>query len=186
MRRALALVVLVVASGCLRPPTALRGTFAPLTPRDALERGTVGERVRWGGKIVSVTPGKDSTCFEILSRPLDRQARPVDADDNFGRFVACASGFYDPAVYAPGREITVTGMVAEPMMRKVGEYEYRYPVVTAETVHLWPKRDYVRYEPWYDPWYDPWWGPPLWGWGARGFVTVPAQPRPRPPRPPRR
>jgi outer membrane lipoprotein len=181
MNRWLLLVALLVPSACARPPGGLRGSFAPVAPRDALERGSVGERVRWGGKIVSTNPGKDSTCFEILSKPLDRQARPVDTDETFGRFVACAAGFYDPAVYAPGREVTVVGTLAAPTSRQVGEYEYRYPVVQAETVHLWPRRrDYVVY----DPWHDPWWGPPFWGWGAGGIVAVPV-PRP-PPRPRRR
>jgi outer membrane lipoprotein len=168
-------VVLALAfltAGCARPPHVLRGSFAPLSPRDVQARGAVEERVRWGGKIVNTTPGKDQTCFEILSKPLDGAARPVDTDETYGRFVACAPGFYDPAVYAPGREVTVVGTVAEPMTRTVGDYEYKFPVVKAETVYLWRKREERMV--YYDPWDDPFWGPyPFWGWGGGGFVAVP-------------
>ena len=184
MRRCAHLLALpLFLAACARPPGALRGSFSPLTVRDAQARGAVGERVRWGGKIVNARPGKDATCFEIVSKPLDRQARPVEGDETLGRFVACAQGFYDPAVYEPGREVTVTGTLAEPMTRQVGEYEYRFPVVKAETVYLWPRRQERVVV--YDPWLDPFWGPD-WGWGVTGFVAVPVV-RPRPPAPqPRR
>ena len=184
MRRLACLFVLpLLLTACARPPGALRGSFAPITVRDAQTGNVVGQRVRWGGQIVSTKPGKDVTCFEIVSKPPDKQARPVDTDETLGRFVACAPGFYDPEVYAPRREVTVTGTLAETMTRNVGDYEYRFPVVQAETVYLWSRRqERVVY---YDPWIDPFW--PYWGWGPTGFVEVPVIIN-RPPvtRPPRR
>ena len=58
----------------------------------------------------------------------------------------------------------------------MGEFEYLFPVVQADTVYLWPKPP----EPavYYDPWFGPtWWGPyPYWGWGLGGFVAVPVRP----------
>ena len=168
----------LLVTACARPPKALRGDFPPITVRDAQVRSAVGERVRWGGMIVNAKPGKDVTCFEIVAKPLDGQARPIEGDETFGRFVACVPGFHDPAVYAPGREVTVVGTLAEPRTRRVGDYDYRFPVVKAETVYLWSRREErVVY---YDPWYDPWGPFPYWGWGAGGFVSVPV-PVPRPP-----
>ena len=38
-------------------------------------------------------------------------ARPLVTDASFGRFVACGPGFYDPAVYAKDRSLTVLGTV---------------------------------------------------------------------------
>jgi outer membrane lipoprotein len=134
--------------------------------------------VRWGGEIISTEPGQQSTCFYVLGRPLDDQARPVRSgnNDSQGRFVACRAGFYDPEVFARGREITVTGAIQGTMTRKVGDYDYNYPRVDANVVYLWPKRPAVvgyPYGPgWYDPFWGPYWGPwgPYWGggWGWGG------------------
>ena len=163
----------LLASACARPPKPLRGTFADITPADAHAKGAIGERVRWGGQIVSTKPGRDETCFEIVSKALEGEARPMNTDETLGRFIACAPGFYDPAIYAPGREVTVTGTLAEPTSHQVGEYEYRYAKVKAETVYLWPRpRERVVY---YDPWGDPFWDP-YWGWGVGGVVAVPVVP----------
>jgi outer membrane lipoprotein len=179
------LVLLLLLAACARPPGALRGTFAPLTVRDVQARPTIGDRVRWGGEIVAARPRQDETCLEVLSRPLDRRARPIRGDQTLGRFVACASGFYDPTIYAPGRELTVTGTLADATTRKVGDYEYRFPVVKADLTYLWPPRpERVLY---YDPWPDPFWGPywghyPYWGWGPGPWIAAPGPP-PRPPHP---
>jgi outer membrane lipoprotein len=178
-RRAAALALALFAVGCARPPAALRGTYAPLGPAEARARDATGERVRWGGEIIRTTPEATETCFEILGKPLDGEARPREGDQTLGRFIACAPGFHDPAIHAAGREVTVTGTLAEPRTRPVGSYEYRFPVVRADTVHLWPERERVLY--YYDPWYDPFWGYPwgypFWGpypyWGFHGRFVHP-------------
>src|SRR5262245_33970586 len=120
MRRAVALLALsVYAAACARPPAVLRGSFVPLTVPDARALGDVGERVRWGGTIVETRPAEHETCVEVVGRPLDDEARPRLTDETDGRFVACSPGFFDPAVYAAGRELTVAGTVAEPVTRRV-------------------------------------------------------------------
>jgi outer membrane lipoprotein len=151
---------LLLLAACATPPPVLSGSaFSEVTLQEAQGRGLSGERVRWGGTIVSTTPGKDETCFEILSRPLDREARPRRTDQSDGRFVACARAFFDPAVYAPGREVTVIGTLQTPTVGKIGEYEYRFPRVAAETVFLWPEREAVQAYYYYDPWPGPYWYP---------------------------
>lgn len=166
-------VLCCLLGACATPPAVLSGgAFSEVTVEDAQARDLTGERVRWGGSIVATTPGKDQTCFEVVSRPLDGEARPRRTDQSDGRFRACASGFFDPAVYATGREITVVGTLEPATLGKIGEYDYRYPQVSAEHVFLWPKREpvqpYYLYEPWPGPFwypygYPPWWGPwPYW------------------------
>ena len=153
---------------CAKPPTMLSGgPFAEISVLEAQTRDLAGQRVRWGGSIVVTTPERDATCFEIVSRPLDREARPRRTDQSDGRFLACANGFFDPAVYAAGREATVVGALQTPTVGKIGEYEYRYPRVAAEHVFLWPKREpvepYYVYGPWPDPFWYPFWRPwPYW------------------------
>jgi outer membrane lipoprotein len=143
MNRWIFIFLLPIAfAGCVTAPKPLAvGSFAEVTPSAALSDNFVGQRVRWGGSIANSEPGKNETCFEIVSHPLGSDARPLATDMTWGRFIACAPGFYDPEVYSKGREVTVVGNIQSTAVRKLGEfeYEYRYPQINAETVYLWPR-----------------------------------------------
>jgi len=155
------LAAAVIASGCVSIPRPLEGNFPDFYPDQVTER-SVGARVRWGGVILETEPDSDRTCLEILARNLDRSYRPVVSDHSRGRFLACRDGFQDPAIFRRGREVTIIGYLDEIMPGRIGEYEYRYPVLDAETTYLWPERVdtvYVHHHPGYWGWYDPWWGP---------------------------
>jgi outer membrane lipoprotein len=96
------------------------------------------------GRIVQTLPRDDSTCFEVLATPLDSSARPhYNSDTDDGRFIACRNGFYDPAVFEPNREITLTGRIEAYDTRKIGGFDYRFPRVAADVVYLWPIRERV-------------------------------------------
>ena len=116
-----------------------------------------GSTVRWGGVIASVSNRAEDTLIEMVSRPLGSSGRPRETDFTDGRFLARVPGFLDPAVYAPGREMTVSGTVAGLESRPVGEYPYPYVRVDVALHHLWtvrePVRDPYRSPWWYDPWY---------------------------------
>ena len=159
-------LIVVLLPGCASIPKPISGNVAAISPQQALQEGAVGNRVRWGGEIVKVTVNKEDTCFELLAKPLDHSARPLRSDNAEGRFIACAPQFFDPAVYAKGREVTVMGTVIEPVSGKIGEYDYRYPRVTVERLYLWPERpdfstmppNYYPYRPFYPyGFYDPFW-----------------------------
>lgn len=178
---ALALLAAALAA-CATVPAPLQGQFAAVTPRDAAQSGARGEAVRWGGDIIKVEPKAGETCFEILARPLDSQARPTSRDPSGGRFIACRSGFYDPEEFQRGRDITVVGQLSGNERGKVGEFDYTYPRVAADAIYLWPKRPmYVRNAyPYYDPWWgDPFWWGPYWGpyWGGP-VIVHPHHPHP--------
>ena len=139
MKRVL-LLLLVIPAACVRPPANLAGQYDRVTVREAQAAPREGVAVRWGGKLISMRPGKGQTCFEIASFPLDDRARPKPSDESPGRFIACAPGFYEPAVYTPGRDVTVTGALHGTVAGKVGQYDYTFPRVDATTVYLWPER----------------------------------------------
>jgi outer membrane lipoprotein len=141
LRRCLALLPCLAALACARPPTALRGEFADTNVAQAAAGAGAGQQVRWGGELVSTTPRGDETCFEVVERPLDRAARPRSSDESSGRFVACSAGLYDPALWAPGRQVTIVGRLDGAQAGTVGEATYRFPRVAVEAVHLWPVRD---------------------------------------------
>jgi len=179
--------------GCATVPAPLAGdNFTAVTPQQAAGQNAGGQRVRWGGEIIRVEPRANATCFEILSRELYADARPNRHDHSDGRFIACKQGFYDPAVYAKGRDITVVGAVNGNEKHKVGEYDYTFAKVDADEVYMWPKRTYATgyYDPFWGPCYgDPFWGPtwgPGWGcgwgggyWGRPVVIMHPAPPPPK-------
>lgn len=182
-RPALMVVGALALGACATIPQPLTGNYATANPG----QGAQGSQVRWGGQIIKTEPEADKTCFFVLSRPLDRSARPEPDGASQGRFVACHQGFYDPAVYTKGRDVTFTGSVHGSVTDKVGKYDYAYPRVQAQTVYLWPKRKpVVRYR---DPFYtNPFWGP-FGPWYYNRFwytprvihVHRPPPPKPAPP-----
>ena len=144
-------------SACTTIPEQLQGEYTSLTP------GTAGENdletsVRWGGVLLETRPEAEFTCFEVLSRQLEKSMRPENSDQDSGRFVACKPGFYDPETFKKGREVTLTGKLIYMDERKVGEYDYQFPVVDIEFMSLWPKRRYVVRHMHYQPYY--WHYPP--------------------------
>lgn len=185
--------------GCATIPQPLQGNYPPVSLEAARSGSAASAQVRWGGEIIETQPREQQTCFFVLAEPLDSQARPRADGDSTGRFVACKDGFYDPEVFRKGRELTVTGTLAGTIQHKIGEFDYTYPKVEANTVYLWPRRPMYVQRP-YEPW-GPWgpWGPcdPFWsswgcGWGGFGpwsypprVIVVPRRPPP-PPRPPKK
>jgi len=124
----------------------------------------LGRQVRWGGTIIETGNRENATRLTVLGRPLYKAGEPEATDDSAGRFIAIVPEFLDPEVYAPERQVTVTGTLLRTEAGKVGEYPYTYPVVQVEAWYLWPvvsEQPYGYPDPWwYDPWYyRPWYGP---------------------------
>lgn len=156
----LLMTIALLSTGCTRIPVQLDGEFAAVAPSGVAERD-VGARVRWGGAVLETRPEEDFTCFEILSRQLGGSMRPTLSDRDEGRFIACKPGFYDPEVFTKGREVTLTGEIVNMDTRKVGDYDYRYPVVDIDFISLWPKRPTrIRV---YTPYYPYYWSHPAFG-----------------------
>jgi len=161
----LAAIALSVMSSCVSIPAKLQGDYADISPA-RVQTDMFGSNIRWGGVLVETRNEKDRTCFEILSHSLDRTMRPRDEDSTAGRFIACTNGFHDPEVYAKGRDITVTGQIRNLEVRKIEDFDYRYPVVEIKDMVLWEEREnVVVYNQFHDPFYYPYfWGRPYWGW----------------------
>ena len=174
MLRILAWIPVVMLCGCATgvPPAIRQPVAGPDVATARKDIAAVeGQRVRWGGEIAKVDNRPDHTLVEVVSRPLEKGGRPRSSDATGGRFLARIPGFIDPAVYKADRLFTVTGTVTGSVVRKVGEYPYRYPVVDVESYHLWepltPAYGYPYpgpYRPWYPyGWYDPLWYDPAYG-----------------------
>lgn len=118
------------------------GVDRRITPELAVEdiERVGGSEVLWGGIIINTTNLKDETQIEVLDYPLEqRSQRPLTSEPPRGRFLVVHPGYLEAVDYAQGRLLTVTGQLTETRHGKVGEAAYRYPVVEATAMHLWPK-----------------------------------------------
>src|SRR5215475_8874733 len=143
---------IALLAGCAAEPPA-KGKVKDITPQQALEKSAVGDQVRWGGPILSVDPQQDKTCFRMLSFFLGANGEPHLQNQPQGHFLACTKGYYDPAIYAPRRTMTVVGIVGEPQTVKVHNVEHQIATLDVEAVKLWPPPPTVVV--YSDPWYGP-------------------------------
>ncbi|NVM21380.1 MAG: Slp family lipoprotein [Desulfobacterales bacterium] len=129
------------------------------------------ERVVLGGYILETVNEPSGSLLTILQAPLDSKNEPKSQDLSEGRFLVRTEKFLDPEIYSKGRKLTVGGKVSGVLPQPLGNRLYRYPVIEAEELHLWPKEArYIRlYDPYYYDWRYPWHhypyhAYPWWAW----------------------
>lgn len=127
-------------AACATNPLDTSGVNSRASPSQVLETlsGYQGERVQWGGQIVSIVNGNQSTDIEVLSYPLARDGFPNSYRKPTGRFVLRHAGFLEPQDFAPGRTLTVVGTVDSLIRTSVGETQFLVPLIKAEQLKLWP------------------------------------------------
>jgi outer membrane lipoprotein len=153
MRSLTVTIIILALSACTSIPEQIQGSYNEISPA-RVDPGVFGSSVRWGGIIIDATNKEDATCFEVLSRELDKYLRPKVEDRTAGRYIACKQGFHDPEVFSKGREITMTGNIRNIEVRRVDDFDYRYPVMDVNELVLWQKRrNVVVYHNSYDPFY---------------------------------
>lgn len=137
---------------------------APVPFEELLESPDVykGRMVILGGYILDVVNEPESSSIKVVQAPLGSQKKPKSKDLSKGRFIVRTDKFLDPEVYTRGRMLTTVGRVSGGQEQPLGDRSYRYPVIEAEELYLWPNEKYYTrpydpylYHPWYDPWY-PW------------------------------
>ena len=173
MKTTSAVVLLfVLLSGCVAIPPELN---LPLTdPQPGLGQVQAapdqfrGQVVRWGGTIIGIENARDSTVVEVVARPLQATTRPDEQGMSPGRFLLVTHNFLDPEVFKAGGVITVTGTLDGIRAQKVGEYEYRYPVLRASGYHLW--RPLAEYRGSNDPYWE---YPGMYPWDPYDYWSYP-------------
>jgi len=160
-RTNLVLICGLLAACAGNVPRELREQL-PVAPSPALAQADPerhrGEEVRWGGEILSLRNGVDSTEVEVFARALFRDGEPRPDGGDRVRFIARVGGFLDPAEYRPDKRLTVRGRLGKAITRPVGEFPYLYPVVEVSVFHLWPEFEPAPQTVWArDPFFDPWW-----------------------------
>lgn len=144
-KRLLALLSLsVILGGCAStPPLNMEGVDPTLTPGQvaANPEAMLGRRVAWGGTIVATHNLKDTSEVEVLGYPLQASGRPDTGADAQHRFLVVRSGYLESADYRAGRLISAVGVVAGTRNGRIGEAPYKYPVLQAAQLYLWPKEE---------------------------------------------
>lgn len=155
----LLLVASLALSGCAVMPAELAagGPYLAIWPAQARGGEYEQRRVRWGGAIIQTLPQGQRTCFEMIGLALNSLGEPLDSDATTGRFMACADGFFDPAIYSTGRFVTFTGRVKGSAPHTIANETFEFSKLEAGQVYLWPKRSeviYVPYPTYGYPYYD--------------------------------
>ena len=109
-------------------------TYSLLASQPDESRGKI---VLLGGTIVQTVPKPKETEIEVVQKQVSSSGEPYLTDKSEGRYLVVVDRFLDPAIYRPGRDITVAGEVQGSVLRRLGEIDYRYPVIAALELHLW-------------------------------------------------
>ncbi|MDX1624957.1 MAG: Slp family lipoprotein [Wenzhouxiangellaceae bacterium] len=134
-----AVLILALAACATSPFDPYQSEVAELGPADALRQPSrAGAQVIWGGRIAAIGNREGWSEIEVVALPLGRADRPRENAEGGVRFVIVHSGFLDPMIYEPGREVTALGTFREIETRRVGEFPVDMPVLVSRQIELWP------------------------------------------------
>jgi len=119
-----------------------------ITPQLAVDEfnGYKNQNVFWGGVILSGRNLKDKTELEVLAYPLDAYDEPLESSPSLGRFIAVQAGYLELGEFAKDRRVSMVAELVDLRNGRVGESDYRYPVITVKQLKLWPVEIYPPYD----------------------------------------
>jgi outer membrane lipoprotein len=111
-------------------PRELMGVEAPLPEGSVI----------WGGRILETANLESVTEILVLALPLTGGHVPRIDEESVGRFVIRVDGYLEPMDFAPGRYVSMAGLLAG--TTDAWAYEgvaVSVPLVRSSQVHLWPR-----------------------------------------------
>ncbi|GJL79888.1 MAG: hypothetical protein NPINA01_28770 [Nitrospinaceae bacterium] len=117
----------------------------------------VGKKVMLGGDIVETRNFPDKSEIEVVQKEIDSTGNVSGKDSTLGRFIFLRPGYLESEIYFKGRQIIGAGRVVGSQMGKIGDREYRFPVIEAEELRL--AELYNQYPYYYDPYYPSYYYP---------------------------
>jgi outer membrane lipoprotein len=140
MRKLLPIFLVILLTGCAHVVASdLRAQAEKdLNVEDLFANPTQysGKTVMLGGEVINTVNLEDGTEIEVLEKPLDSRGRPLNTDLSRGRFIVIHPDRLDPAIFAPGREITTVATVTGFELRELGETDYAYLKLEAKAVYI--------------------------------------------------
>ena len=101
----------------------------------------LGKTFVLGGAIIETENYSDRTLLVVLHHGLGFANKPDPGSGSEGRFLVQVREFLDPAIFRPGRLVTVLGEVVGEDARPLQDGMYVYPVIAGSEMHLWPDAD---------------------------------------------
>lgn len=98
----------------------------------------IGNLVRWGGRIISVSRDSSYTTIEIKHFPLNTHGFPLQNFPSRGKFIGHSSQIFDPEIYQEGLLITFSGTIDSEIKLTTKREDHYLPVITITEAHLWP------------------------------------------------
>ncbi|GAA5646634.1 MULTISPECIES: Slp family lipoprotein [Vibrio] len=147
---------ILLLAGCASLPETLKSD-SPRLISDyqawSVQTTADGTPIRLGGVIAAVTNLDNKTRIEVVNLPISESGKPDIDKEPHGRFVGYIDGFIDPVTFAKGRMVTLLGTSQGTEQEKVGDYDYRFPVMQISGYHLWRVEErVVTYD---DPFFYP-------------------------------
>ncbi len=133
----------------------------------------ISKKVVWGGVVISTENKEEGSIVEVFATTLTKSLRPTGSYNStrpgkLGRFLIKTNDYLDPLVFKINTMITVAGEVEGVETKKIGEMDYKYPVIKPTEIKLFAESDedldsypytYAPYNPYYRPYYPyyyPW------------------------------
>jgi outer membrane lipoprotein len=130
------LLPLVLLAGCAGAPQMPPNPGPEPAQAAAEPERWRGRQVVWAGTLVAVHNLAETSRLEVLAYPRRNNGDPDLDSAPLGRFVASYPGYLEPLDYAPGRLLGVRGRLAGSETGRVGDAQYRYPLVEADQLQL--------------------------------------------------
>ena len=133
------LLTALIACAPVISPEVLKAVDQTITFEQILKNPDTykGKMILLGGTIIKTINLPNETLIEVVQQPLNRGKMPKDPEASKGRFIIVFKEFKDPAIFSPGRLITVAGEVIGSQTRPLGETNYNYPLLTPKEYYLW-------------------------------------------------
>lgn len=100
-----------------------------------------GRYVLIGGIIAANRSSGDLVQLEVVQLELLSNGVPDESAPSSGRFLVVSGELLDPLIYRPGNLITVIGEIKGQQIQKLDGSDYRYPLISAKELRMFPASD---------------------------------------------
>lgn len=141
---ALPLALVLLSGGCVSTSPFNKAALTQVDrnvsyTQAAQDPAAVAQRqVLFGGKIISLRNLPQTSELVVLAYPLNDSTRPDTSVAPLGRFIVVQPGYLESTNYDSGRLLSVRGLLNGVRTEPLGETSYRYPVLQAIELHLFP------------------------------------------------